>query len=86
MGKIETKGTLHEAPLPFFTVDEDTPLQVFGPDGLLANDSDPVEGSPVYVQYVADYPTHGSLYWSSDGSFTLKAGPAYGGMWCFSRR
>ena len=51
-----------------YTTNEDTPLTINGP-GVLGNDSDPVESSPLTAHIVTG-PSHGTLTLNGDGSFT----------------
>ena len=64
-----------------FALDEDTSLVAAG---LLANDGD-VEGDPLSV-VVVDLPTHGTLAWSGDGSFTYTPDANFNGVDSFTYR
>lgn len=65
-----------------YTANEDTPLSVAAP-GVLANDSDPVEGSPVTAVLVSD-PAHGTLTLNADGSFSYTPAANYSGTDSFT--
>ncbi|MEZ4868830.1 MAG: Ig-like domain-containing protein [Caldilineaceae bacterium] len=65
-----------------YSTNEDTPLSVAAP-GVLGNDSDPVEGSPVSAELVSG-PAHGSLTLNADGSFSYTPAANYSGADSFT--
>jgi large repetitive protein len=65
-----------------YACDEDTPMVVAAANGVLANDSDP-EG--VAISAVLDEgPTHGSLVFNPDGSFSYTPVPNFFGLDSFT--
>lgn len=75
--------------LPVATADaystaEDTQLTIDAP-GVLANDSDPVEGSPLTAHLVANV-SHGTLALHADGSFVYTPAADYNGEDSFTYR
>lgn len=68
-----------------YTTDEDTSLVVDAASGVLANDADPVEHSPLTASIVANV-SHGTLSLSADGSFTYTPTANYHGPDSFTYR
>lgn len=67
-----------------YTTSEDAPLMVAAP-GVLVNDSDPVEGSALTAELVADV-SHGTLDLNADGSFAYAPDANYNGDDSFTYR
>ncbi|MFO0897506.1 MAG: Ig-like domain-containing protein [Pirellulales bacterium] len=68
-----------------YSLKEDETLTVALGNGLLKNDSDPVEQSPLTALLVTE-PQHGTLQFRSDGSFTYKPNANYNGTDSFTYR
>ncbi len=71
-----TVNSVNDAPMAeddAYVTDEDTFLQVYVTTGLLANDTD-VEGDALTAVLVTG-PSHGSLVFNADGSFTYTPDP-----------
>jgi len=68
---------------PGYTVVEDNLLNVPAATGVLANDSDPVEGDPLTAVLV-NGPTNGALSLAADGSFTYMPNPDFNGVDTFT--
>ena len=65
-----------------YSTNEDLALNVAAP-GVLGNDSDPVEGSPLTAALVSG-PAHGTLTLNANGSFTYTPAPNYSGSDSFT--
>jgi VCBS repeat-containing protein len=65
-----------------YVTDEDTPLSVNRPSGVLANDNDP-EGDSLTAVLVSDV-TNGSLSLNADGSFDYTPNPNFNGSDSFT--
>ncbi|MDW8272862.1 MAG: Ig-like domain-containing protein [Chitinophagales bacterium] len=68
-----------------YTTNEDTPLNISAP-GVLANDSDPADGTSVTVTGVVSGPTNGTLTLNPNGSFTYIPNPNFNGTDVFCYR
>ena len=82
-----TVQPVNDPPAPnadFYETDEDTPLVVPPPQGVLANDSD-VDGDPLSALLVSG-PSHGQLSLSGDGSFLYTPDPDFFGADSFTYR
>ena len=68
---------------PGYSVAEDQLLTVSAATGVLANDSDPVEGDPL-TSVLASGPTSGTLSLGADGSFSYTPGLNFNGTASFT--
>ncbi|MDW8419901.1 MAG: Ig-like domain-containing protein, partial [Chitinophagales bacterium] len=68
-----------------YTTNEDTPLNIPAP-GVLANDSDPADGTAVSVVGVVSGPSNGTLTLNPNGSFTYVPNPNFSGIDVFCYR
>jgi hypothetical protein len=76
---------LNEAPVAnddSFTTDEDTPLNVAASEGVLGNDTD-LDGDTLSATLVAG-PTHGTLTFNDDGSFSYTPAATFNGSDSFT--
>jgi VCBS repeat-containing protein len=77
-----TVNSVNDAPVAVddaYSTDEDVQLVVPAP-GTLANDSDPVEGSPLTMPLILDTPDNGSVSGSVDGGFTYTPDADFNGI------
>jgi hypothetical protein len=76
---------LNEAPVAnddFFGTDQDTPLNVAASEGVLGNDTD-LDGDTLSATQVAG-PTHGTLTFNDDGSFSYTPASTFHGSDSFT--
>jgi VCBS repeat-containing protein len=73
-----------EAVADSYYTNEDTPLNVFGPSGVLSNDSD-FNNDP-FTATVTDNTDHGALALNPNGSFSYTPAPNYNGADSFTYR
>ncbi|MBL7777053.1 MAG: tandem-95 repeat protein, partial [Chitinophagales bacterium] len=68
-----------------YTTNEDTPLTISAP-GVLANDSDPADGTAVSVVGVVSAPTNGVVTLNANGSFTYTPNANFSGtdVFCYN--
>jgi gliding motility-associated-like protein len=68
-----------------YSANEDSPLTVSAP-GVLTNDSDPIDGTPVTVVGVIAQPTNGTVTLNANGSFTYTPNANFTGtdQFCYS--
>ncbi|MCC6503924.1 MAG: tandem-95 repeat protein [Aquimonas sp.] len=81
-----TVNSVNDAPVAVddaYSTDEDVQLVVPAP-GTLANDSDPVEGSPLTMPLILDTPDNGSVSGSVDGGFTYTPDADFNGIDSFT--